>query len=313
MLKRTTLLLLLSTFYVFAEPSVEDGDTTTYTISDEEMAYLNWVDSVNTALEYRTDVVDVKNGLAELKVPIGYKYINPKQAAFILSDVWGNPPQECLGLILPEEDSPFDVGGYAIVLNYSEEGYVDDEDAQDLDYDDLLEEMQDDTESYNTAREAQGYPPIHMLDWASTPYYDHENKKLHWAKKLQFGDDDPDTVLNYDIRVLGRKGYMELSFIGGMDVLPKVQADMENILASVNFKEGNKYADFNPEIDEVAAYGIGGLIAGKVLAKAGFFVLLLKFWKIIAVGAVAAFAAVKKFLGFKKKETKKTDQIDSTS
>ena len=42
------------------------------------------------------------------------------------------------------------------------------------------------------------------------------------------------------------------------------------------------YSEFNPDIDTVAAYGIGGLIAGKVLAKAGVLaaglVLLKKFW-----------------------------------
>ncbi len=49
---------------------------------------------------------------------------------------------------------------------------------------------------------------------------------------------------------------------------------------------------------------IGGLVAGSILAKSGFFaklgVLLLKFWKIIAVGAVAIAAGIKKIFGSKK-------------
>jgi hypothetical protein len=39
----------------------------------------------------------------------------------------------------------------------------------------------------------------------------------------------------------------------------------------VEFEPGNRYADFNPDVDEVAAYGIGALVAGKVAAKAGLF------------------------------------------
>jgi uncharacterized membrane-anchored protein len=34
---------------------------------------------------------------------------------------------------------------------------------------------------------------------------------------------------------------------------------------------GHRYADFNPDVDEVAACGIGALVAGKVAAKAGLF------------------------------------------
>ena len=85
--------------------------------------------------------------------------------------------------------------------------------------------------------------------------------------------------------------------------VPEFKKDVDEILNSVHFTDGNKYADFNPEIDEVAAYGIGGLIAGKLLAKAGFFALILKFWKIIAIAVVGAFTVFKKkIFGTKKEE-----------
>ena len=78
-------------------------------------------------------------------------------------------------------------------------------------------------------------------------------------------------------------------------------ADIKN-RKSINFEEGNRYSDFDPGIDKIAALGIGGLIAGKVLAKAGFFVLILKFWKFIAIGAVALFAGLRKYFGGKNKD-----------
>ncbi len=65
--------------------------------------------------------------------------------------------------------------------------------------------------------------------------------------------------------------------------LPDVQKNIEPVLASFNYADGNRYADFNPDLDEVAAWTIGGLVAGKVLAKAGILALLLKNLKLIAL------------------------------
>ncbi len=116
--------------------------------------------------------------------------------------------------------------------------------------------------------------------------------------------------MNYNIRVLGRKGFLVLNAIGDIGVLGKVQEDIDPILASVDFNPGFRYSDFNPDVDEIAAYGIGGLIAGKVLAKAGIFAVLLKFWKIIALAVVGAFSAFRKKIFGTKEEEKPTTQAE---
>jgi uncharacterized membrane-anchored protein len=54
------------------------------------------------------------------------------------------------------------------------------------------------------------------------------------------------------------------------------------------FNEGSRYADFDSNIDEVAAWTIGGLVAGKILAKVGIFAVLAKFGKVIILGLIAA-------------------------
>ncbi|MDZ4667164.1 MAG: DUF2167 domain-containing protein [bacterium] len=65
---------------------------------------------------------------------------------------------------------------------------------------------------------------------------------------------------------------------------------------------------FNTEIlnqgfDNVAAITIGGLVAGKVLAKVGFFAIMLKFWKLLALAAAGLFGAFwKKITGKKDHE-----------
>ncbi len=69
----------------------------------------------------------------------------------------------------------------------------------------------------------------------------------------------------------------------------------------MSFTKGEQYADFNPSLDQVAAYGIGGLIAGKVLAKVGLFAVILKFWKLGLLALSGAWAGVKRFFAGKGK------------
>ena len=74
------------------------------------------------------------------------------------------------------------------------------------------------------------------------------------------------------------------------------------MLNIAEFTEGNKYSDFNPKIDQVAAWGIGALVAGKVLAKVGAGAFILKFLKFIIIGVVALFGAIVKFFKGKKQD-----------
>lgn len=260
------------------------------------------VDSIHNQLNYEHGVIKLNKDVATLNVPDGYKFLNSKQSEYVLTDLWGNPPSKVIGLLFPENTNPLsDNFTYAVEVTYSEDGYIDDEDAADIDYSDLLKQMKEDAISTNEERQKQGYDPIELVGWASSPFYDSSSKKLHWAKELKFGKAEMNT-LNYNIRVLGRKGYLNLNVIGDMTTLPLVKKDINNILASVEFNKGYRYEEYDSSIDKAAAYGIGGLIAGKVLAKSGIFVMLAKFWKLIAVGFVGALAAFKKKLFGKKEE-----------
>lgn len=248
------------------------------------------VSEINAGFVYQTGEVTLGDGLASLKVPKGYKFLDADQSRYVLTELWGNPPDaSTLGMLFPAATDPIGpTSTFAVELSYQEEGYISDEDAADMDYDDLLAEMQNDTEESNEARRAQGYAEVLLVGWAAPPHYDAASKKLHWAKELDFAGQDVH-VLNYNIRVLGRRGYLMLNAIGDMGTLPLVQRDVNQILASVAFNQGNRYLDYDPAIDKVAAYGIGGLITGKILAKVGAFAFLAKFWKVIAAGAAGAF------------------------
>jgi uncharacterized membrane-anchored protein len=260
------------------------------------------MDSVNKAMKYQSGVVKFSNGIAQLNVPQGFKYLNAEQSKYVLTELWGNPPQpDVIGMLFPTAGGPFADSSYAFVITYSAMGYVKDEDADKIDYDEMLKEIQKGEKEENKERAKEGYHSIHIVGWAQKPYYDKTNKVLHWAKDIQFGEQE-DHTLNYDIRILGRKGILSMNAVASMKELDMVKADINKVLHIAEFTEGNKYSDFDPKIDEVAAWGIGALVAGKVLAKVGIFAFLGKFLKFILIALAAGGGFIFKFFKRKKKD-----------
>jgi uncharacterized membrane-anchored protein len=257
-------------------------------LTDEQQAYFEQIQALVNSLEPQTGDIVLGDDLATLHVPDDFYFLDSEDAEKVLVDIWGNPPgQNVMGMLFPAEFSPVDYEAWAVTVEYSAEGHVSDADAADIDYDDLLESMQDDTSAANEERVAAGYDRVELLGWAEPPRYDQGSRKLYWAKTLQFGEAE-DTTLNYDIRALGRTGVLSMTFIASGSQLDAINARREAVLAMAEFNPGNRYDDFDSSIDKVAAYGIGALVAGKVAAKAGlfgaFFLLLKKFGVLILIG-----------------------------
>ena len=163
-------------------------------------------------------------------------------------------------MIFPSEYTPFDDNGWAVTIQYEEDGYVSDKDAEEIKYDELLESMKKSVREDNGERVKNGYEAIELVGWAVPPYYDKQSRKLHWARELKFGDSNETNTLNYNIRVLGRKGVLVLNFVAGMDQLEEIRTSMDTVMELANFNAGYRYEDFNPKLDKVAAYGIGALV-----------------------------------------------------
>jgi uncharacterized membrane-anchored protein len=254
-----------------------------------------FLDSLESSLQYKQGLISLENGIGTLQVPTGFRYLDPEQSAYVLKDLWGNPEGTgTLGMIVPENTGVVYQNSWAFIITYEELGYVKDDDADEIDYDELLQEMQKDMKGENEEREKNGYEAITVVGWASKPFYDAEKKVLYWAKELQFGDNEENT-LNYNIRVLGRKGVLVLNAVASMGELTEVEKNIDPVLASFTYGDGNKYSDFDPDIDEVAAWTIGGLVAGKMLAKVGLFAFLLKYIKLIGLAVVAMFGSLWKW------------------
>lgn len=285
-----------------AENSIQPENAATQEdIATEEQQYIAWARKTWESLDRQAGEIKLEKAGATLNVPEDFYYLNPRDAETVLVEVWGNPPgQETLGMLFPADMTPFDSGAWAVTLDYEEDGYVSDEDADKIDYIELLNQMKKDTAEASRERVKQGYDSMELVGWASPPYYDAATHKLHWAKEIRFGGTDANT-LNYNIRVLGRKGVLLLNFIAGMDQKPVVELKLDTVLALADFDQGVRYADFTPGVDKVAAYGLGALVAGKVLAKTGILAALLLFFKKFIVFIVIGIGALFKGLFGRKK------------
>lgn len=269
------------------------------------------IQKIEQSLKYQTGTIKLEEGHGTLVVPKGFHFLDQEQSRYVLSDLWGNPEDNSIiGMLFPTNIGVLDEHSWGFTISYDGMGYVKDDDANNINYEDLLESSKKDIQTENEERQNNGYGSIELIGWASTPYYDSNKKVLHWAKEIKFDGDSLNT-LNYNLRVLGREGIYLINAVASMDELPEVNKSLDQLLASVKFDEGYKYEDYT-DGDQIASWTVGGLVAGKILAKTGFFAAILKFWKVIAIGAVGGFSFLwKKIRGRKEEEEIIATQTDN--
>ena len=94
---------------------------------------------------------------------------------------WGNPPgRETLGMLVPGVHV-LTPEGWGVIISFSEDGYVKDDDAAKIDYRELLRTMQQATRDANPERAKAGYATVELVGWAEAPRYDSVAPKLYWA------------------------------------------------------------------------------------------------------------------------------------
>jgi uncharacterized membrane-anchored protein len=254
---------------------------------------------------YQTGDIVLPNKVATLHLGEKYRYMPPEEANKLLQ-IWGNLPDETTqGAVVPADVEPLHEGGWAVFLNYVDEGHIDDSDANEIDYKELLQNMKEGEKEANEQRKAAGYDTLSLVGWAEAPHYDATSKKMYWAKEIAAGSGG-EHALNYDVRVLGREGVLSMEAVAPMSQLAQVRRDMEPLIGVAEFNEGFRYAEFNAKTDRMAEYGLGALIAGAAATKLGLFgkliALLLAFKKVVIAAVIGLFALVAKMFGKKKDE-----------
>lgn len=259
-----------------------------------------------SSLRFRDGEVLVPEAEARFKLGSGYRYLEKADARRVLEELWGNPPDDTvLGMIVPRSAPLDSEKSWAVVVTFSDEGFVSDEDAAKTDYDELLAEMKAASREENSQRKSAGYGTVELVGWAVPPRYDATSKKLYWAKELKF-DGAGQNTLNYDVRVLGRRGFLSLNAVANMSELDLVQRGMQDLLPTADFNSGARYADYDESTDKVAGYGIAALIGGGIAAKSGLLAkigaLLLAGKKLIIFLVVGLFAFIGRLFGIGRKD-----------
>jgi uncharacterized membrane-anchored protein len=261
----------------------------------EQAAEMTRLQGVVDRLTPRTGLIDLPQANASLNLGDAYYYLDAADSRRVLVELWGNPPANAegvLGMVFPNGRSPLD-DTWGAVISYEADGYVSDAEAAGYDYSAVLTRLRQEQTDNNPAREREGYPTIELAGWARAPAYDPAGHKLIWAKDLVFSDSEIHT-LNYDVRVLGRRGVLSLNIVAGMPDLPTVTEAAEQLMATVNFASGSRYTDFVEGVDRKAEYGVAGLVAGGaallVAKKVGLIGIILLVLKKGAVFIIAGLA-----------------------
>jgi uncharacterized membrane-anchored protein len=202
------------------------------------------------------------------------------------------------GLIVGEELDGF------LVLEFDKAGYVKDEDAKDWDAAKLLENLKEGTEAGNEERRKMGVPEYSVVGWVEAPNYDVATHRLVWSASVRTkGAENRGDGVNYNTYVLGREGYFSMNLVTSLASVEKEKPAARALLASLDFNEGKRYADFNSSTDKVAEYGLAALIGGIAAKKLGLLatlgIFLAKFWKVGALAVVGLGAGARKFFGKK--------------
>ena len=228
-------------------------------------------------------------GVAQVDLPAGFAFLNGADYRK-LKKAEGEPVsgQEA-GFLSPTNED------WAVVFEFANIGYVKDDDKDKLNADKLLESIKRGTAEANKVRARSGIPPIEVVGWEMPPKYHETTHNLEWAIR---GTSEGHPILNYNTRLLGRKGVMEVVLIVDPDKLSATLPEFRNLLTGYSFQTGQTYAEFLPG-DKVAKVGLGALVLGGAAvgaAKLGLFTWLLVFlkkgWKLVVV----AFAAVATFI-----------------
>lgn len=279
---------------LFATPiALADDD---YEISEEE--YWNFIN--NDSIHGVTGIIPVEEAHAIITVPEGYVFLNKEQTKYLLCDYWGNHESAVgdeIGCLVSADCGIYNNVAIAYLYYYSDAGYVSDEDADNINYDDMIKDLKDSQEEAN--KELPEEHRMELVGWAWAPKYDKNNHRISWAKLVKSASGFES--INYDIRILGREGYFTIEAVAGAEEKDNILASENAIINSITFDKGYTYEDFNPATDNIAKWTLGGLVAGKILAKAGFWAFLAKSWKLITIGAIAVFSAASGFIRRKKK------------
>lgn len=230
---------------------------------------IQWIEGPTT--------VDLGKNLADLKIGEDYLFADATETQSIMNSI-GNPTDGSeIGMIVSKKEGE----NWFILFEYADVGFVRDDDAKDLDADAILKSIREGTEAANEERAKLGESPMKVVGWQESPHYDSTTNNLVWSVLGESTQDGQvDQTANYNVRILGRTGFVSAVMVTGPETVEKLRPQLQSILQGFSYKSGNRYAEY-VQGDKLAGYGLTALVAGGVGAAAAKTGLLKGLWKLI--------------------------------
>lgn len=184
-----------------------------------------------------------------------------------------------------------------VIFEFDPVGYVKDDDKDALDADKMLASLREGQEEANAELKSRGQAELEIARWQVKPHYESSTHNLEWGPVVKNKQNGHETV-NYNVRLLGRRGVMEVTLLVGPEQLQQQLPWFRSSLKGFSFEKGEDYASFRSG-DKVAEYGLAALVTGGAVAVAAKSGLLGKLWKLIIAGVAAAVVGLKRLFGAK--------------
>ncbi|WP_291728519.1 DUF2167 domain-containing protein [Bernardetia sp.] len=207
----------------------------------------------------------------------------------------------CLVAVSPTSANNDDAPPFIIELIYVETGYIPDSVLLKTPEDFFWKDITQINYEKNQYIKAKGCDTLSIQSWAMKPYFLQEKHQLQWAVSCSSNNQN---YVRYSTHKLGRYGVLEMNISTSPQHLLEVNSQIPLVTSSIDFYEGFKHEDFDPNFDNLAAFGFAGILAGKVLTKVKVVPFIFKWlkWLIIALLGVFTF--------FKRKLISKELDID---
>lgn len=236
---------------------------------------------------------------AELQVPEGIVFGDAQVTKDILERSGNLVSGQEVGILLNGKSS--------VVFEFDPVGYVKDDDKADLNADEMMKSLRESQEAANAQLKARNLDELELTRWQVTPHYDDATHNLEWAPVVRNKKTGNETV-NYNVRILGRRGVMEVALLVSPEAFEAELPGFRNSLKGFSFAQGEDYLAW-VKGDKVAEYGLAALVTGGAVAVAAKSGLLAKLFKPLIVAALALLAGLKRlFTGNKATSVVENDQ-----
>jgi uncharacterized membrane-anchored protein len=235
---------------------------------------------------------------AQIDLPAGMNLVEQAAAQDLMRKV-GNDPDGVIAVIAP----PTGTGGWLVVIEADDVGYVSDSDANELDASGMLEQFKQGTIEQNKKRVAMGTPELFLDGWSEPPRYERATRHLVWGLNAH---DTDGKVVNFFTRFLGRNGFLSVNLIDDPSTIEASKVQALSILTAVRFAPGARYED-HIDSDHDSGLGLKALVLGGtgvvIAKKTGILIaILLALKKAFIVVIVAIGGFFKWLFGRKKRE-----------